>query len=364
MSGKQSPSMNHLLSTTLRRPRHGDKPKVDGLRGGTPCPDWIVTCGGGLEMGVREEAPLPPHPPSQRAVTSPGVKMFIHLRFLLPLSLSPSLPFSLHKRLPATYWGSSPLLVWKAKDQQEALDSSSWVKFIYEKPAQVPPLETLTFQGCTGNSWHQNTAWDLERRSWRFSRLQGPGWEEALAWREGVQPQSGVSRASGAGQRGQPMSVGTAVLVRVDAGKGYAPLLHGNSDHQGSETQADSYPLVRKSPHPSASLGFSQIAGDNKGPRHSNHNARISVLTSHALNGPLRSYSDSWDFLRPQKPASYRGESVENKILLWAGQECLIRYEFLGKFCITFISPSHPPWIKNYLHLSAMKNESLYYNTL
>lgn len=171
----------------------------------------------------REEAPTClPILPSQRAVTSLRDGSVHSLTFSAPLSLSPP-PFSLHKRLPATYWGSSPLLVWKAKTNKKPLILPELNLFMRNQPRFLP-LETLTFQGCTCNSWHQNTAWDLERRSRGSSRLQGPGWEEALLpWRRGAAPVTGSpghqSRTEG------PANVrGNSGVCQSGCRKGYAPL--------------------------------------------------------------------------------------------------------------------------------------------
>lgn len=187
--------------------------------GWDPCPDWIVTCGGGLRWR-REEAPtcLPILLHKEQSLHS-GMEAFIHSCFLL-LSLSPSLPFS--KRLPATYWGSSPLLVCKAKDQQEALDSS-WVEFIYEEPAQVPSLETLTFQGCTCNSWHQDPAWDPERRSRGSQDSKDPGGKRLCLGESGCSP---ILGAPGHQSRteGPANARGNSGVCQSGWRKGYAPL--------------------------------------------------------------------------------------------------------------------------------------------
>lgn len=296
--------------------------------GWDPCPDWIVTCGGRVEMEEGRGSHLPPHPPSQRAVTSLRDGSVHSLTFSAPLSLSPSLPFSLHKRLPATYWGSSPLLVWKVKDQQEALDSS-WVKFMRNQPRFLPSKSSHSRDACVTRDIRIRPEIRREAAEVLKTPRTWVGRGSALE-RRGAAPVWGLQGIR-AGQRGQPMSVGTVVFVRVDAGKDMHRSLHGNSDHSRLWNPGWLTSSGRKAPTPVPPWGSAKLLETNKGPRHSNHNARISVLTSHALNGPLSSYSDSWDFLRPQKPTSYRGEGVENKILLWAGQECLIRYEALGK---------------------------------
>ena len=159
---------------------------------------------------------LPPHPPSQRAVTSLRDGSVHSLMFSAPFSLS--LPPFL-QTFPCYLLGFQPLACMKSQRPARGLDSC-WVEFIYEKPAQVPSLETLTFQGCTCNSWHQDPAWDLERRSRGSQDSKDPGGKRFC-----------LGESIRAGQRGQPMPVGTAVFVRVDGGKDMHHSLHGNSDH-------------------------------------------------------------------------------------------------------------------------------------
>ena len=89
MSGKQSPSMNHLLSTTLPSAQTREINLKLMSEGWDPCPDWIVTCGGRAEMGEERVSHLPPHPSSQRAVTSLKDGSIHSLVFSAPLSLVP-----------------------------------------------------------------------------------------------------------------------------------------------------------------------------------------------------------------------------------------------------------------------------------
>lgn len=60
------------------------------------------------------------------------------------------------------------------------------------------------------------------------------------------------------------MPVGTAGFVRVDAGKDMHALSMEIVITRGSETHADSHPLVGKPP-PQSLPGVSQIAGDKQG---------------------------------------------------------------------------------------------------
>lgn len=257
------------------------------------------------------------------------MEVFIHSRFLLLfLSLPPSLsPCTNVYLLPTGV--PAPCLYEKLKTNKKPLILPELNLFMRNQPRFLPSKPSHSRDARVTRDirirpeiWREEAEVLKTPRTWvgRGSALE----------RRGAAPVWGLQGIR-AGQRGQPMSVGTAVFVRVDAGKDMHRSLHGNSDHSRLWNPGWLTSSGRKAPTPVPPWGSAKLLETNKGPRHSNHNARISVLTSHALNGPLRSYSDSWDFLRPQKPASYRGESVENKILLWAGQECLIRYEALGK---------------------------------
>ena len=136
--------------------------------------------GGGVGIGRGKSLCLPPHPPSQEKslLTQRWKRSFTNVFFS---SFSLSFPLSLRKHLRGTCGVSSPMLVWASKDQQDADLDSSQLKFIYEKPAWVPSLEILIFQGCTCNSWHQNPACDQGRGSWGGLRPWGLRWRRGSA---------------------------------------------------------------------------------------------------------------------------------------------------------------------------------------
>lgn len=231
----------------------------------------------------------------KEAVTSLRDGSVHSLTFSAPLSLSPSLPFSLHKRLPATYWGSSLCLYEKLKTNKKPLILPE-LNLLWET-SPGSSLKTLTFQGCTCNSWHQNTAWDLERRS-RGSQDSKDLVEELCLGEKGCSPVWGL-QASEQDRGASQCPREQRCLVRSGCRKGYAPLFTWKQYHSRLWNPGWLTSSGRALPTPVPPWGSAKLLETNKGPWHSNHNARI-VLTSHAPNGPLRSYSDSWDFLRPQ----------------------------------------------------------------
>lgn len=233
MSGKQSPSMNHLLSTTLPSAQTREINLKLMSEGWDPCPDWIVTCWGGLRWR-REEAPtcLPILLHKELSLHS-GMEAFIHSCFLL-LSLSPSLPFSKH--FPATYWGSSPLLVWKAKDQQEALTLAELNLFMRNQPRFLPSKPS--------HSRDARVTHDIRIRP--------------EIWREGAEvlktPRTRVGRGS-ALERASEQDRGASqcpweqrCLSEWMEERICTTLYMEIVITRGSETQADSHPLVGKPP--------------------------------------------------------------------------------------------------------------------
>lgn len=123
------------------------------------------------------------------------------------------------------------MLVWASKDQQDADLDSPWLKFIYEKPAWVPSLETLIFQGCTWKSWHQNPACDQGRGTWGSWDPEDSGGEDALLWGEAHRLSLGAL-ARQSRTEGPHDACGSSSVYWGGCKKGYTWCsLHGNIDH-------------------------------------------------------------------------------------------------------------------------------------
>lgn len=193
MSGKQSPSMNHLLSTTLPSAQTREINLKLMSEGWDPCPDWIVTCGGRAEMEEERVSHLPPHPSSQRAVTSLRDGSIHSLMFSAPLSLLPSLSFSLHKRLPTGV--PAPCLYEKPKPSKKPLILPELNLFMRNQPRFLPskPSHSRDARKTRGDIRIQP---EIRREGAEVLKTLRPGVEKRLCLGEGGAALVWGSRAS------------------------------------------------------------------------------------------------------------------------------------------------------------------------
>lgn len=148
-----------------------------------------------------------------------------------------------------------------------------------------------------------------------------------MPWGGGCSPKTQVCQSR---TEARVAPLGAAVLVGVDAGKDASAALYMEIlITGGSETQTESHPPVGKPP-PQLPSGVQPNHWQQR-PQHCNHNARTSVLTRCALNGPLKSYSDSWGFSGPSEIKFIQGYGqARRKGASRAGSP--VRYQFQGRW--------------------------------